>query len=277
MHPIHIHQIYYDAQTKASLDPGFIPLDNMSNKRPDWYEFWVMREYLNAHSLDENAWYGFLSPKFGMKSGLASNQLKHLITQANPRCEVVLINQGFDQIAYFINPFEQGEHWHPGISALSQNILDKLGYPVRIESLVTHSYNFTFSNFIVAKLRYWRAWLEMADRLFNYIEHGSDDIATMARAETTYGSASRFAPIKTFIQERLPCVLNALQKFEFMSIENSVSFPIFDRVFAEDKYTRALLQSCNILKARYCESRDDQYLKAFYATRRLIGIKPAPK
>jgi hypothetical protein len=188
-----------------------------------------------------------------------------------------LINASFAQIAYFLNPFEQGEYWHPGIADLSQKLLDQLGYRVDISNLVTHSYNFTFSNYIIAKPRYWRLWLEMANHLFDYIEHGDSEAAILARAETTYGPASRYAPIKAFIQERMPCVIGAMHKFKYFVIEDLNSFPIFDRVFSEDKYTRSLLQTCNILKARYTQTRDDDYLKAFHSTRRLISIKPQPR
>jgi hypothetical protein len=47
-----IFQIFYDAQTKKSLDPDFLPLDNLENSRPDWREYWPMRNYLLNNALD---------------------------------------------------------------------------------------------------------------------------------------------------------------------------------------------------------------------------------
>ena len=41
-----IHQIYYSEQTRAELDPGFLPLDNSANERPDWREYWPIRRFL---------------------------------------------------------------------------------------------------------------------------------------------------------------------------------------------------------------------------------------
>lgn len=35
---IFVYQIYYDDISRQQLDPGFIPLDNMTNSRPDWYD-----------------------------------------------------------------------------------------------------------------------------------------------------------------------------------------------------------------------------------------------
>ena len=276
MQPTYIHQIYHSAQTRKALDPGFIALDNSLNERPDWYEFWVIRRYLATHVLEENAWYGFLLPKFGMKTGLSSSQLNQFIRHIDPRHDVVLISYCFDQIAYFQNPFEQGEYWHPGIAKLSQDIINQLNYNIKIDSLIAHSHNFTFSNYIIAKPGYWQAWLAMADRLFDYIEHGGSEIAGLARAATPYGSSQHFAPIKAFIQERMPCLIGALHDFNYATLENLKSFPVFNAIFMEDQYTRAVLQTCNALKLRYAQTRDDDYLQAFRSARRLISIKPQP-
>jgi hypothetical protein len=219
MSQAYIHQIYYNAETRNSLDPGFIPLDNSANERPDWYEFWVIMRYLTTHPLEKNSWYGFLSPKFGLKTGLSSSQLNHFISYTDQNHNIILINNNFDQIAYFQNPFEQGEYWHPGITKISQNIINQLGYNIKISDLIMHSHNFTFSNYIIAKPQYWQVWLEMAKRLFDYIEHSDDEFAILARAETTYGSSRHFAPIKAFIQERMPSLVGAIQQFSNSAIQ----------------------------------------------------------
>jgi hypothetical protein len=41
---INVFQIFYDDRSRRSLDGGFIPLDNTRNERPDWFEFWVIRD-----------------------------------------------------------------------------------------------------------------------------------------------------------------------------------------------------------------------------------------
>ena len=45
------------------------------------------------------------------------------------------------------DPFEQGEVWHPGITALSQAAMQRLGEAADLASLVTYSGNFTFACF----------------------------------------------------------------------------------------------------------------------------------
>ena len=42
---IFIYQIYYSKETRSKLDPGFIPLDNTENQRPDWREFWCIKSF----------------------------------------------------------------------------------------------------------------------------------------------------------------------------------------------------------------------------------------
>jgi len=72
---IHAFQIFYNDATKASLDPDFEPLDNSANERPDWYEYWPMRDYFFANALDEAAYYGLFSPLFFRKTQLRVKQV----------------------------------------------------------------------------------------------------------------------------------------------------------------------------------------------------------
>ena len=144
MSAIHLYQIYYNEQTRAQLDPGFIPLDNTDNLCPEWYEFWVIKNFLEQNDLADSAFYGFLSPKFGTKTGLAAEQLKALMVPHQADTDVFLVATAWSQLAYFQNPFEQGEFWHPGIFDLSQQVVDALGLDIRLDELVTCSHNFAF-------------------------------------------------------------------------------------------------------------------------------------
>jgi len=54
-----IYQIFYNEETKKTRDTGFLPLDNTENLRPDWREYWPIRNYLLNKSIDEDALYGF--------------------------------------------------------------------------------------------------------------------------------------------------------------------------------------------------------------------------
>ena len=50
MHAMHIYQIHYGLEDER--DSGFDVLDNASNERPDWFEYWPIRKYLLGETLD---------------------------------------------------------------------------------------------------------------------------------------------------------------------------------------------------------------------------------
>jgi len=59
---IHIQQIHYDEASRRMLDPHFIPMEIEGNPRADWREYWGIRNYFMENSLNEDDYYGFLSP-----------------------------------------------------------------------------------------------------------------------------------------------------------------------------------------------------------------------
>lgn len=76
---IHIHQIYYSEQTQRDSDRGFIGLDNLANARPDWREYWPIRNYLLKNRLNEDDYYGFFSPKFKAKTNLNADTVREFV------------------------------------------------------------------------------------------------------------------------------------------------------------------------------------------------------
>ncbi|AMP16329.1 hypothetical protein [Collimonas pratensis] len=268
-----IHQIYYNASTCKMLDPGFVALDNTANARPDWFEFWVILNFLRNNPLEENAWYGFFSPKFRLKTGLKSEAILSFLQKQPAATEVALFSPSWDQIAYFLNPFEQGEFWHPGLRDLSQKFCDAIDLQVDLKTLTAHSHSSVFSNYIVAKPAFWRQWQEIAEAFFAFIEQGEKPLAKKIGANTTYGSAAHEAPMKTFIQERIATLVLARNDFKVAAMDFSPHGGIFTKIFNDDQRTRRLLQSCDLLKQLYCESGDEEYLSIFRKTRALVPAK----
>ena len=82
---VHLFHIGYSDETVQLKEPGYALLDNRRNQRPDWYESWPIREFLLQNKLDEDAYYGFFSPKFHMKTGLDANEVKQFISTRNDR------------------------------------------------------------------------------------------------------------------------------------------------------------------------------------------------
>ncbi len=268
---VNLFQIYYDSASYEALDKGFTPLDNSRSERPDWYEFWPIRTYLKNTELEEDAWYGFFSPKFERKTGFKSDDVRSAIEQTEGDFQAALFSSTWDFIAYFRNAFEQGELWHEHITAVSQEFFRQIDYDVNLENLVNHSHNSVTSNYIVAKPAYWRRWLYFADKLLDISESGSD-YGTLLNANTTYGP--KLVPWKVFIQERLHSVILANESFPVIVPDQSLSGPIFEHLFNPDIRTRKMLQTCDTLKQLYTSTGDKEFLNVYEKTRSAIHVKP---
>lgn len=266
-----IQQIYYNDETQQKIMPGFVPLDNTANLRPDWFEFWVILNYLREHTLHDNIWYGFFSPRFAEKTGLNAQMVMKTIEGAPSNTDVVLFSPGWDQICYFLNPWEQGEAWHPGITALSQAFLDQQKWSIDIKTLVTDSSCTVFSNYFVGNKKFWTDWQLLAEQFFSFVEDPNTQSAFADH--TPYGTAQNLYPMKTFIQERFATLLLASGKYRTSSIDQSQYAPIFNRLFDNSPETRRALQTCDWLKRQFRHTRDTSYFEMYQKVRQSIGYR----
>lgn len=164
-----IYQIFYSAETRAQLDPGFLALDNLSNERPDWREYWPIRRFLLAHSLQPETYYGFFSSKFRAKTSLGSATVHELIELHAADADVISFSPHFEHIAPYLNIFEQAAACH-GQLDLFRECAALIAPEFRIEQSVMTSLDTIFCNFFVAKPEFWGEWLRHAERLFEIAE-----------------------------------------------------------------------------------------------------------
>lgn len=257
-----VYQIYYNNETKKNVLPGFIPLDNTENLRPDWFEFWVILNFLRNNALEDDAWYGFLSPKFHQKTGFNSDIVLGVLENYGALGNVALFSPGWDQLAYFLNPFEQGEVWHPGLLAASQDFVNKYRLDLNLTTLVCDSSTAIFSNYIIAKKEFWVAWQIIAEQFFEYVENNLEH-----QSSSSYGSLETQLPMKAFIQERLASLVLAKETFRVLSPDQSFTAPILTRLFPDDVGTRRLLQCCDLMKTKFREKNDNKYLDIYWKIR----------
>jgi hypothetical protein len=236
---IQIQQIFYDEATRGMLDPGFIPLDNSKNERPDWFEFWPIRNFLKNNELKPDVWYGFLSPKFKNKGGATAVHVKEVIHKIGADHDVIAISPGSDQIAYFKNVFEQGDRMHPGLLSASQQFADYAGLNLDVRDMVSFTANCCFSNYIIARREYWLEWLKLADQLFDFIESHH----TLSSSSTSYGHGC--APMKAFIQERLCAFVLWMNKYRVFAP------PTYLQLIVYPEQIRRLLVACDVAKERF--------------------------
>ncbi len=261
MHAMHIYQILTHYISRQELDPGFGVLDNSANERPDWFEYWPIRKYLLNESLDEHAFYGFLSPKFRLKTNLNSAAVREFVLAADAATEVILFSPSIHNNAYYLNVFEHGESEHPGLMNAAEALLERLGLPHDLAALVSDSRNTVLSNYFVAKPRFWRAWLAINEKIFAIAEAPGDALGEALRAPTTYRGGSH-VQMKIFIMERMATWL--------LTYDRSFAAQVRDPFAARSRiYKLPLAIICDALKIAYATQGRAQYKDVFLWVRGL--------
>lgn len=204
-----IHQIYYSEQTRAELDPGFLPLDNSTNERPDWREYWPMRRFLLGRELEPDCYYGFFSPKFKQKTTLTAAAVTDFVRQQGGTADVISFSPFFDQMAFPLNVMELAVVDHRCRETFAQ-CASLVAPGFDIERSVMSSLETVFCNFFIAKPRFWSEWLAACERIFDLAEQGLTPLGQALNRVVTYGTAS--APAKVFVIERVASLLLWSQK-----------------------------------------------------------------
>src|SRR5262245_42930273 len=233
MTSVHAYQIYYDEGTRASLDRGFLPLDNLANERPDWREYWPIRRFFQRHAgeLDEAALYGFLSPKFGAKTGLKATDVHAFSAQATERADVVIFSPAWDMGALFWNVFDQATCFSPEFAEVSQQFMR--GIDTRpVADVATDSRNTVFCNYFLAKPRFWRRWLEVMGLMFDMAERENDRIGRGLRQGVAYAPHAPRVELKVFLAERVASWLLATSNEFAPATFKPFDMPPSDTVFS---------------------------------------------
>jgi hypothetical protein len=195
-----VYQICYD--TSQEVDRDLLPLDNTANARPDWFEYWPIRTFLRTQPLDDDTFYGFLSPRFTSKTNLSGAEVHEFIGRHGDTADVLLFTPSLHLTAYHLNVFKYGDSCHPGLLGLATRLFRRIGRPTNFDTLITHSGNEVYSNYIVARPRFWRAWLAVAERLFEIAESENDPLGIELRRPTRYRDGES-VEIKVFLMERV--------------------------------------------------------------------------
>lgn len=265
--PIELRQICWSDDTLSNLPDGFIALDYRSNERPDWRELWPIRCFLNSHTLNDGVMYGFLSPKFGYKTGLGYEQIKTFIASHRHDEDLAFFSPFWDLSSFALNVFEQGEMFHPGLMETTQAFVNESGLRINLQQAVTHSGNSIFCNYLVGTRRFWERWLDLADRLVECAEGGagSTSLSTMLNDDTSYGGQR--LPRKIFVMERLATLLLLIDPDLTASAYDCFSLPPsntpLNRFFNE-------AVSCDALKRAHIASGSPAYLYAYRSLRHSI-------
>jgi hypothetical protein len=260
MHAVHAYQILNHYTSRQDLDPGFEVLDNSSNERPDWYEYWPIRRFLQNESLDENAFYGFLSPKFKLKTNLSAADVADFIRGSDATTDVVLFSPSIHNSAFYLNVFEHGNAEHPGLMQVAQDFFARLNHPQPLKNLVSDSRNTVHSNYFIARPKFWRAWLNITEQLFAIAETAQDSLGMQLRTPTHY-RGRREVQMKIFLMERIATWI--------LVTDNSFAARAHDPFVSRSRiYKLPVAIICDALKIAYTTQGRRQYLDVFLLLRR---------
>ncbi len=261
MRSVHIFQILTHYLSRSDLDPGFEVLDNSANERPDWFEYWPIRKYLRSATLDDEAFYGFLSPKFKLKTNLTASRVRAFIDAADPSVEVILFSPSIHNSAYFLSVFEHGEAEHPGLAAAAERLFERIGRPLDPGAFISDSRNTVHSNYFVAKPRFWRAWFAVTESLFDIAEAPEDPLGRDLRTPTEY-RGRRDVQMKIFLMERIATWL--------LVCDASFVSRARDPFAAGSRhYKLPVAVVCDALKIAYVTQGREQYKDVFLLVRNL--------
>lgn len=262
--PVELFQICYNESTRESMAPGFLELDNLANERPDWREFWPMRQYLMRHELQDGVFYGFFSPRFTYKTGLNYEAINEFARVHGAGQDVLIFSPFWDLSSLFLNPFEQGEFFHPGLMDIAQRFVCSVGDSPRLMDRVMHGQNTVFSNYFIAKKSFWLRWLELGEKLFEAAENPESELAQGLNQNTIY--SHDWLPQKIFVQERLVNVLLSSGAFK------SKAWNMFDLPSSTTPLNQYLSQgvSADALKMAAAKTGEVVYLNEFHRLREQV-------
>ena len=275
MTDVHLHLIAYSPETAQAVrdqGPGWLLLDNTANPRPDWYELWPIRERLRSGPLDDDAFYGFFSPKFSSKTGLTHGQVQAFVRAHAAQADVLLFSPQPDMGAFFLNVFEQGETFDPGLIDAYEAFLQHVGHPVPLRQLVMDARHVCFSNYFVARPAFWRAWLAVNEPLIAVCDGPDTPLQRALTHRTSYPGPDGGAQRKVFLQERAASLLLTTQP-QWRSVAHDPFGMGWSmsrlREFPNQAFTS------DALKRAFRDTGWPHYMQAFAAVRQQFLTPPA--
>jgi hypothetical protein len=216
-----IYQIYYNDETKAKLEPSYIPYFNESCTV--YFENSVIRRLIEEGKHKDCDFFGVVSHKLKDKLGSHISNVNRgrggfVASEFN---EFARQNKGADLICFnrftVHDPIKLAERYHPKFSQIMRQLLDKIGFQVNFKPIVG-----VYFNHFIATSSFWDAYT--SELLFPFMDALKDD----PNAFQDSGYQSKFPmhlqeehgithyPYHPFLCERLPAVF--LMKYQGLRV-----------------------------------------------------------
>jgi hypothetical protein len=261
---VEIVQILYSESVRNSLDPGFGVLDNLSNSRPDWREYWPIRRALRERPTSGNL-RGFFSPKYRAKTGLDAATTISFCRGLESEADVLTFSPFFDQSALFVNPFYQADGAHAGFLQPAEQVLSIVLPEYDIKALVMDSTTTIYCNYFVACDAFWSRWLAVCESIFAIAEDPGHPLAASLNQGTRHDGGE--TPMKVFLIERIATLLLHTEKHwrvrNLWLSDDTFGRPDL-RPFAVDIY------GCDAAKVAFNRTANARYFDVFIALRNRV-------
>ena len=250
---IKIFQIYFKPEQTATLDLNFIPCNNIENPHPELREWYVWDKMYQQCCDEELEYWGFVSHKFLEKTNLSGEQFLSFINN-NPGADLYFVNPCIVNEAVFANSWEQGDIYHPNISAIGNSFLTKIGYEdVDVKSMVLDRNCTMFANYIVGSRAFWDTFMKFSHKLFTEAEKDPVFKQQVFGAGLSNYAHDKSLPNFTFLIERLIPTFIDLEKISALAYQ-------YTPETASAKYKPYLgdLQALSSLKVLVNEHNSDE-------------------
>ncbi|MFV0385556.1 hypothetical protein [Paracoccus sp. (in: a-proteobacteria)] len=122
------------------------------------------------------------------------------LIEANPQADVALFSSVWLYLLWYDNVWIQGEAFHKGLIECTEAFLETQGVQADLSREMGDFSTSVFSNYIIAKRRFWEDWKALARAYYDHVEKGGSILPDNAVAQ--HAGPKQYA-LKTFVQERL--------------------------------------------------------------------------
>lgn len=146
-----------------------------------------------------------------------------------------------------------------------RDFLAAIGWDVDVTELAADSRGAIFCNYFVARPSFWRAWLDVNEKLFDLAEAGRDHLGRRLNVDTTH--AGQRVQMKVFVMECAVSLLLAARPGWRSVPFNPCGLPYTDRRLVAYKAEVLMLDA---LKTTYLLRGDAEFLQAVSRLRQLL-------
>ena len=194
-----LYQICFEQNQISQVKSPMVAFDNTSNERPELREYHSFKKIIdNQHATEL---YGVFGPRAEEKLRYSGKEIYDEIV-SNSGKEFYLFNHARIQSVVFLNVWEQGEYFHPGIKKIMRYVLDKNGYDYTVIDSIMTEKQMCFCSYFVATKKAWIEYMQFVDDIKSTLSALPDELATIYHGSANYARDSSLGMFP-FIIERL--------------------------------------------------------------------------